>query len=57
MPTAHHGAALHGIGADADLLAFLLLGLVGSAAFAPDLAGSLRSILMRQAAEELLPKH
>lgn len=30
MPTAHHGAALHGIGADADLLAFLLLGLVGS---------------------------
>jgi sulfite exporter TauE/SafE len=30
MPAAHHGGALPGIGAEADLLAFLLLGLVGS---------------------------
>jgi sulfite exporter TauE/SafE len=29
-PMAHHGATLHGIGAQADLLAFVVLGLVGS---------------------------
>ena len=32
MPMAHHGGMLHGAGAQADLLAFLVLGLVGSVA-------------------------
>lgn len=32
MPMAHHGGMLHGVGAEADLLAFLGLGLVGSVA-------------------------
>lgn len=32
MPMAHHGGMLHGPGGEADLLAFLVLGLVGSAA-------------------------
>lgn len=32
MPMAHHGGMLHGVGAQADLLAFLVLGLVGSVA-------------------------
>ncbi len=32
MPMAHHGGMLHPAGPQADLLAFLLLGLVGSAA-------------------------
>ena len=32
MPMTHHGGMLHGAGAQADLLAFLVLGLVGSVA-------------------------
>jgi uncharacterized protein len=32
MPMAHHGGMLHGAGPEADLLAFLVLGLVGSVA-------------------------
>ena len=32
MPMAHHGGMLHGAGPQADLLAFLVLGLVGSVA-------------------------
>lgn len=32
MPMAHHGGMLHGAGANADVLAFLVLGLMGSVA-------------------------
>lgn len=32
MPMVHHGGMLHGAGVEADLLAFLVLGLVGSVA-------------------------